>query len=112
MINVPSKMDVPLQTQADGTIRVGQSRVLLEIVIHAFKRGETPEGIVQSFPTLKLEDVYAVIAYYLQHQTEVDRYIQQADAESKQVRQTFANRQPDMVGLRERLMKRLEDNNS
>ena len=33
-------------------------------VIHAYNNGATPEDIVQSFTTLKLRDVYAVITYY------------------------------------------------
>lgn len=107
MIPTPSTLSVPLRTEADGTIRIGNSRVLLEIVIHAFQRGETPEGIVQAFPTLKLEDVYTVIAYYLQNQAEVDDYVRQAEAEGERIRREIEAQQPSLVGLRERLLKRL-----
>jgi hypothetical protein len=30
-----------------GVFRVGNSRVLLELVLRAFRRGESPEGIVR-----------------------------------------------------------------
>ncbi len=57
----PLTLSVPLYEDPPGVLRVGKSRVLLELVIHAFQRGETPEGIVQSYDTLSLPDVYAVV---------------------------------------------------
>ena len=36
----------PLREDAAGAVRVGDSRVLLELVIHAFQDGATPETIV------------------------------------------------------------------
>ena len=56
---------VPLRKAEDGTWRVGNTRVLFDLVVYAFNNGRTPEEIVQSYDTLQLEDVYAVIAYYL-----------------------------------------------
>jgi hypothetical protein len=61
----PLQMTVPLREEPPGVFRVGQSRVLLELVIDAFKAGATPEAIVQSYGTLKLADVYAVAGRYL-----------------------------------------------
>ena len=60
-------------------LRVGKSRVLLELVIHAFQRGETPEGIVQCYTTLSLPDVYAVVSYYLANPGAIDGYLSQCD---------------------------------
>lgn len=77
---------VPLRQDADGTLRVGDSRVLLELIIHAFQDGATPETIVQSYDTLKLPDVYAVLAYYLTHQDEVHAYLARRDAEADALR--------------------------
>jgi uncharacterized protein (DUF433 family) len=37
--------------------------VLLELVVREFRRGATPEQIVQAYDTLDLRDVYAVLAY-------------------------------------------------
>ena len=44
--------------------RVGQSRVLLELVLRAV-RAAKHEGIVRSYPTLQLANVYTVIGRYL-----------------------------------------------
>ena len=53
---MPLTLFVPLWEDPPGVLRVGKSRVLLELLIHAFQRGETPEGIVQSYTTLSLPD--------------------------------------------------------
>ena len=60
---------VPLKTDVDGVVRVGNTRVILDTVI--------AEEIVSQYPTLNLADVYAVIGYYLQHQSEIEAYLRQ-----------------------------------
>src|SRR5215203_5007069 len=50
----PLSVAVPLREDPPGVFRVRTSRVLLELVIRAFQRGETPEGIVQSYDTRSL----------------------------------------------------------
>lgn len=51
--------------QRDGAYYVRGSRVSLDSVTYAFLRGESPEGIVDSFPTLTLEQVFRAVAFYL-----------------------------------------------
>lgn len=85
MIETPVAVDVPLRMDENGKIRIGHTRILLELVIYAFQQGETAEGIIDSYPTLKLAEVYAVIAYYLTHRAEVDEYLRQADTAVKKL---------------------------
>jgi hypothetical protein len=59
---------------------------LLELVLGAFNRGESPEGIVRSYRTLVLADVYAVISRYLADPAPFDRYLQDREQESDAVR--------------------------
>ena len=66
---------VPLWIDEYGVARVGDSQVLLDIVIREFNNGAEPEAIAQGFPTLNLADVYGVIAYYLRHRKEIDDYL-------------------------------------
>src|SRR6267143_7114519 len=61
----PLTLTVPLREEPSGVLRVGKRRVLLELVIYAFKAGATPEAIVQSYDTLNLADVYVVVSRYL-----------------------------------------------
>jgi len=96
---------IPLRKESDGTWRVGNTRVLLDLVVYAFNVGRTPEEIVQSYNTLRLEDVYAVVTYYLSHRTEVDAYIQQQEREADALWQDI-RKQPEYVAFRERLLAR------
>lgn len=52
------------------------SRVSLESVIYEFLRGESPESILQAFPSLNLEQVYGGITFYLANRSEFDAYLQ------------------------------------
>ncbi|MGA1823409.1 MAG: DUF433 domain-containing protein [bacterium] len=49
---------IPLKEDKDGVLRIGKTRVTLDVVITSFNKGATPEEIVCQFPALKLADVY------------------------------------------------------
>jgi uncharacterized protein (DUF433 family) len=102
----PLTVTVPLREDPPGVFRVGDSRVLLELVIRAFQRGETPESIVQSYDTLSLPDVYAVIWYYLANPQPIDKYLREQDEAAAAIRQKIEASQPSQTELRERLMAR------
>jgi uncharacterized protein (DUF433 family) len=72
--------------QHDGGYWITGTRVSLDSVVYAFLRGAAPESIAQSFPILKLEEVYGAITYYLSHQADVDSYLQQNDGEFESLR--------------------------
>jgi uncharacterized protein (DUF433 family) len=82
----PLSVAVPLWEDPPGVFRVGNSRVLLELVLRAFQRGESPEGIVRSYRTLHLADVYAVISRYLANPAPFDDYLRQCDEQAEAVR--------------------------
>ena len=67
--------------QVGEAYTVGGTRVSLDSIVYCFWNGESPESIVQSFPVLTLEQVYGAIAYYLDHQDEIDKYIKQGEAD-------------------------------
>src|SRR5437870_4674179 len=48
----------------DGTYRIGGSRVSLDSVVYAYRRGASPESIQRSFPSLTLEEVHGALAFY------------------------------------------------
>ncbi|OKH41494.1 hypothetical protein FACHB389_04890 [Nostoc calcicola FACHB-389] len=88
-----------------GAIRVGNSRVLLEVVIRAFQDGASPESIVQRYSTLSLSDVYSTIGYYLRHQNAVEAYLNHREQLAESVQQRLSNVQPDLSLIRSRLLK-------
>jgi uncharacterized protein (DUF433 family) len=95
---------VPLRVDETGTVRVGKTRVILELVVHAFRDGATPEQIVQDYDTLNLADVYAVIGYYLRHRDEVDAYLAERAAEAEELRKKIEASQRDLPDIRARLL--------
>ena len=110
MFSTPTIVIVTLRYVEKWAVSVCGSRVLLEMVIYAFEKGQTPEDIVQSFSSLKLDDVYAVISYYLQNRDEVNQYMAQVEADSEAIRAKIEASQPNMSDIRERLLKRYTEN--
>ncbi len=76
----------PLKITADNVVRIGKTRVTLDTVVAVFKQGATAEEIVYRYPSLKLADVYGTIAFYLNHQTDVEAYLQQRQHQAQEVR--------------------------
>lgn len=108
----PLAVTVPLREDPPGVFRVGQSRVLLELVLRAFQRGDTPEAIVQSYDTLSLPDVYAVVSYYLANPAPFDEYLRQRDEAAEETRRRIEASQPRRENLREVLLARAKADGS
>ncbi len=100
--------ELPLRLDAQGTIRVGRSRVTLDLVVEAYRRGASPEAIARQFPAVTLAEAYAAIAYYLQQQPALDAYLRaREEAAAPLVTELAARTNP--VGTRARLRARLAD---
>ncbi|MDQ2808940.1 MAG: DUF433 domain-containing protein [Chloroflexota bacterium] len=74
-----------LRMSENGTVRVGNTRVSLDLVLGWFKLGSSPEEIVQHFPSLDLKDVYAAVTYYLFNQAEVEAYLAEQERETAEI---------------------------
>jgi uncharacterized protein (DUF433 family) len=98
---------VPLHVDETGTIRVGGSRVTLDVILADYRNGLSPEEIVRQLDTLKLEDVYGAIAYFHRHRAEVEEYLRQREAAAESLRRDIEAAQPDRAGLKGRLQARL-----
>lgn len=106
MLSAAAVEPIPLSTDADGVIRVAGTRVTLATVIDTFMTGASPEEIAQDFPVLRLDDIYAVITYYLRHREEVDAYLRERRARADALRREIESHSPQ-TGLRDRLLARL-----
>ena len=71
-----------IEQRGNGYYFMG-SRVSLDSVVYEFLKGEPPEGIAQSFPSLSLEQVYGSITFYLAHRAEIDAYLERGEAVSR-----------------------------
>ncbi len=106
MLHAATHEPIPLSKDADGVIRVAETRVTLESVVDLFNTGASPEEIAQDFPVLQLDAVYAVITYYLRHRKEVDAYLKQRSDLADSTRAKIEAQMPQ-TGLRDRLLSRL-----
>ena len=95
----------PIETDAQGVVRVAKTRVTLDTVVTAFLEGCTPEEIKEQYPSLQLADIYLVIGYYLRHQDEVHNYLAERQRQSDLIRQETEQRF-NPVGIRDRLLAR------
>jgi uncharacterized protein (DUF433 family) len=96
---------VPLRIDDYGVVRVGDSQVLLEVVIREFNNGACADDIAHGYSTLELADVYAVIAYYLRHRQEIDAYLQARREAAEKTRQEV-EALPGRAELRAQLLSR------
>ena len=67
--------------QREGGYWIQGTRISLDSVVYAFKRGTAPESIKRSFPLLSLEEIYGAITFYLSHEQEIDTYLAQAESQ-------------------------------
>jgi uncharacterized protein (DUF433 family) len=105
MIRLDLTQTPPLVQEGDGTVRIIGSRITLDTIVGAYKRGDTPEEIEEGFPSLSLRQIYAVIAYYLEREAEVEDYLNWRKEEGEAIRREIEGGQ-DTVGFRERLRNR------
>jgi uncharacterized protein (DUF433 family) len=96
---------LPLITDPHGTIRVRGSRVTLDTIVTAFLGGATAEEMAQKFPAVALEDIYQIIAHYLNHTAEVDAYLARRHADAL-AQQGEVERRCNPAGVRARLLAR------
>src|SRR5260370_12615972 len=78
---------VLLRVDETGTIRVGKTRITLDVFLADHRRGMTPEQIVEQLDTLTLPDVYGALAYYYRHQTELDEYLKRRREQADPIQQ-------------------------
>jgi uncharacterized protein (DUF433 family) len=87
-----------------GVVRVGKSRVSLDLVIEQYENGMTPEDLVRAYDTLALADVHAAIAYYLRHRDDVRAYLKRRVEEAEAMRVKLESERPRVT--REELLAR------
>ncbi len=106
---VEAMQEVPLLVAEDGTIRVGDTRVSLQSVVHHYQQRATAEEIVLRFPALRLADVHSSLAYYLNHQEKVHEYMMRQHRRAQELRERIEAdpaQQHGIARMRERIHNR------
>lgn len=70
------QLEQPYVEYREGVYRVANTRVSLDSIVYRWRDGLSPETIQREcFSTLTLAQVYGALAYYLDHQQQVDEYL-------------------------------------
>jgi len=65
----------------NGGYYVAGTRISLDSIVYSFNAGQSPEAIQEDFPSLKRAQIYGAIAFYLDHQAEIDKYLEETARE-------------------------------
>lgn len=86
----------PYIEERNGGLYVAGTGVSLDSVVIRFQQGASPEKIVQSFPTIKLSQVYGVIAYYLENEKPIHDYVAEGERELEQSTIPLSQTNPEL----------------
>ena len=81
------------------------TRVPLDTLVAAFERGDSPETIHESYSTVSLGDIYAVLTYCVRHREDVNTYLAARTRQRAEIQAEVEARFPP-EGLRARLLAR------
>jgi uncharacterized protein (DUF433 family) len=80
--------------EREGAYYVAGTRVTLDSIVYSYLRGESAEGIVESYPALIVEQVFGALAFYLANRESIDRYLERERAEFAHMREEARRRDP------------------
>jgi len=90
--------NVYLDIHAPDNVRVRGTRIDVSLVIEEYLDGRLPEEMQLSYPSLDLEAIYGVIAYYLGHRNVVDQYVAARTREAREIEKAYRSRpEPPVV---------------
>ena len=89
---MPAAAQPHIEVDEQGVAWISDSRVkVVEIALDKMVHGSSPEEIHFQYPHLSLARIYAALAYYFQHQNELDSEIQQRWLEVNELAALEAN---------------------
>jgi uncharacterized protein (DUF433 family) len=92
--------------QREGVYYVPGTRISLDSIVYAFREGCSPESIREDFEGLTLPDVYGSIAFYLDHQSDIDAYLSRRRDQWAELEREGTPPSPDLQARLERTRRR------
>jgi uncharacterized protein (DUF433 family) len=78
MVSLPQNQYLEIR---EGGYYIAGTRVGLDILVHDFREGKSPESILQAYPSIgSLAKVYGAITFILEHPEAVESYLREQDA--------------------------------
>ncbi|MGL4608731.1 MAG: DUF433 domain-containing protein [Trueperaceae bacterium] len=79
-----TSLEVPLTQDVKGRYVIRGTKLPLELILNAYKRGLSAEHIANQYNGLEIRDIYAVLAYYHDNRKELDEYLEEQNRISKE----------------------------
>ena len=86
----------------EGVYYVRGTRISLDSIVYAFREGCSPETIREDFEGLSLAHVYGAIAFYLDHQADIDAYLRERKEQWAELERQGTPASPDLHARLER----------
>jgi uncharacterized protein (DUF433 family) len=83
--------------EIDGVYRIGDTRVSLDSLVYLFREGVSAESMVESYPSLTLEQVHGALAFYLANRADIDRYVAEGQRLADQEQQSSRHNNADLI---------------
>ncbi len=99
----------PYIEERNGGLYVAGTGVSLDSVVIRFQEGASPDKIVNSFPTLKLSQVFGVLAYYLDNETIINDYIAEGERELERSAVPLSQTNPELFARLEAARRRFAE---
>ena len=92
--------------EREGGYYVAGTRVGLDVLVHDFRAGKSPEAILGSYPSMgTLAKVYGAITFVLEHPEAVESYLKDQETLWKELRK----KHPLRDDMRDRFLRAQED---
>ena len=98
----------PYIEERNGGLYVAGTRVSLDSVVIHFQEGVSPERIVESFPTLKLSQVYGAIGYYLENEVLIKEHLAEVEREFQRSVPPLSQTNPELFARLRTARQRME----
>lgn len=98
------KLEEYFEEHAPGDIRIKGHRVGIESILYEYlEHHRSPEQIAKRLPTLKLDQIYATILYYLRNREALDAYMRNWIEHGERMRAEQERNPPPVVARLTRL---------
>src|SRR6185437_6270936 len=87
----------PLREDNSGTLRVGPTRLTLDLVLEELERGTSPEEMLRNYPFRSLDDILGTIAFAESHRDQVNEYLAVRKARADEMQAFFEARRPPIT---------------
>lgn len=100
-----ARLGLALDLDDQGILWVKDANLWFDVILYAYYEGQSPEDMVDSYPSLNLGNLYSLIGYYLKNRTIVDTYMRHREVTTPQLRQVVATQFPP-IGRQARVLAR------